>query len=139
MLVMAAGLRVPAAHAAGKVESIGKVAVDKYEATVEFQDDQKDNDHYLVTLTIKKPKDTPGIRADRIEVWLLSKGFNTICPACVLDEISVDGVRSEGRHREEIKTTAVYRFVAAHDRATMFAVVVAVDGEPKLLKMPPAE
>jgi hypothetical protein len=139
VIILATGLWVPMAVATGKVESIGGFAVDKSRATVAFQDKKKDKGRYLVTLTINRPEDSPGIKASRIQVWLLSKGFDTICPACVLDEISFDGVASRGHEDEVIKKTAVYSFQAVHDRATMFAIVVAVDGEPKLFKMPPAQ
>ncbi len=138
-IILAMSYWVPAAPNPEKAESIGQVVVDKSKATVKFQDKEKDQARYLVTLTFNRSKDSPDIKASRVQVWLLSKGFDTICPACVLREISFDGVAAEGNDDEVIKTTAVYSFEAVHGRAQMFAIVVAVDGEPQLLKMPPVE
>jgi hypothetical protein len=75
---------------------------------------------------------TPGIKGERIEVWLLARGRK----ALAVKERLRDGVLVEAGSRGA-SANAIFFFDRSVKRRELVAVVVSVDGQPKAFKVAP--
>ena len=117
-----------------KVIQLGEIKVDDYTGKVFFQDPADDGKSYRVTLAIPKPNRKPGIKSDRIEVWLLARGGKALAT----------NVQPEGELLIEAQSggttaNAIYFFDRSVEPGELRAVVVAVDGQPTALKLKAAK
>jgi hypothetical protein len=129
-------LGCPIAPAGEKSAAVGRVGVGKHEATVEFHDASAAKKLYHVTLAFAKPVEAPGVKVARIQVWLLGE-YDSAFPALGMGKITLDGARSEDTEVDTFQSKAVFSFYADAARSQLAAIVVAIDGEPKLFKLPP--
>jgi len=129
-------LGCPIAPAGENSAALGRVGIGKHEATVEFHDASAAKKLYHVTLAFAKPVEAPGVKVARIQVWLLGD-YDSAFPAMRVREITLDAVRSEDTETDVFRSKAVFSFFADDARKQLAAIVVAIDGEPKLFKLPP--
>ena len=117
-----------------KVILLGTVKVDDYTGHVLFQDPADDGKSYRITFAIPKPWKAPGIKSDRIEVWLLARSgkalrINTQPKGEVLLEAGSAGATAN----------AIFFFDRSVEAGDLRAVVVAVDGQPTAFQLIPAK
>jgi hypothetical protein len=113
VLIRLSGLLVAAAAFVGAdrpaaAQSLGNVTVGKSEAAVEFTDASATRKVYQVSLTFAKPVEAPGVKVERLQVWLLSKVYDSPRPGLLLRQITLDGVKcddGEGAFRSQAVTS----------------------------------
>lgn len=113
-----------------KVKMVGTVEVDDYKGQIFFQDPADDGKSYRVSVAISKPWNTPAIKGERIDVWLLARGgkalaINTQPGGGALIEAGSAGATA----------SAIYFFDRSVKPSELSAVVVSVDGQPKVFKL----
>jgi RNA polymerase sigma-70 factor (ECF subfamily) len=109
---------------------LGAVTVAPYQGRVWFHDPGDEGKSYRVEVIIAKPWDAPGIRSERIAVWLLANGGK----ALAVKERPRGGDLVEVGSRGAT-ASAVFLFERSVGRDELAAVVVAVDGEPKAFRV----
>lgn len=116
--------------------SLGTVKIDAFEANVHFRDVADDGEHLVVTIRGVKPKGASRIRTDRVKVWLLRSNFQAGGPALALEEYPEQLNLPEREIETGSEVRATYAFASRGlRRGHMFAVVVAIDDEPKVFKV----
>lgn len=113
-----------------KIQKLGTVKVDDYTGQVLFQDPADDGKSYRITVAIPKPWESPSLRSERFEVWLLARGgkalaINTRPKGETLLEAGSAGATAN----------AIFFFERAVEIEELRAVVVAVDGQPTAFKL----
>jgi hypothetical protein len=53
---------------------VGTIKMDQHEAQVVFEFPHEDRNAYRVSLAISKRRDSPALRNERVEMWLLARG-----------------------------------------------------------------
>lgn len=135
VVALAAGPSLAGDKAPG-VTPLGRVSIDKQEATVTLQDPTPGKDRFIVTIEVTRPKGSPKIKTARLQVWLLRNNFASLRPCLVAE----DGLEDEFLPERDGDKGAVARGVISfdaegHTRDQLAAVVVAVDGEPVAFKL----
>lgn len=122
----------------------GTVKLDGYKAEVRIQDvlDEQDGErnwHIAVTLRFIKPTDAPRIRTDRLKIWLLRDHFRGGNPGLRLIGSPEGKELPERKVEKGNEVKAAYTFSGSGlRREHMFAVVIAVDDVPTVVKLPRA-
>lgn len=131
-----AGL-APVARGDETVERLAPAALGKFQVAVDFRYATAQHnvlDPYFVTVTIRKRANAPAIKAEQLEVWVLQKsGVGTTLS---LKKRPPKGDLPEEVKGQEATAKAVFSFTFEVYREDLVAVVVALDGEPILFKLP---
>jgi hypothetical protein len=132
-------IAVPPAAAVNDVtvEKLGSARVGKVEVSVELRYVTAQLDvlqPYFVTVTIRKPKEAPAIKSEQLEVWLLHK--SGIGRSVNLKKRPPKGPLPEAAQGEMATTTAEFAFDFEVWREDLLGVVVAMDGELTLFRIP---
>ncbi|HZU96625.1 MAG TPA: hypothetical protein VFF73_08045 [Planctomycetota bacterium] len=108
----------------------GQVKIDRNTAQVLFSEEEKD---YRIDVSVSLRADEPPTNADRIEVWLLSKGGKAV--SCTKRD---NGAlcRVSTNHLVGGTESAMFFFDHSVDRKDLVALVVSVDAEPTLCRIP---
>src|SRR5262245_53477895 len=109
------------------MEKLGRTTVDGYRATVGFVYWSPDQEVSRVILTLRKPRRAPGIRAVRLQVWLLE--IDEKSGAVPLVGGPHTAVLPEEGEGEVVTARGVY-FFRPSGRRSLVGVVVTVDGRP---------
>jgi hypothetical protein len=139
MTILVLALAAGSSPAGDKVEGralLGRVSIDKQEATVTLQDPTPGKDRYIVTIEVTRPRSSPKIKTARLQVWMLRNNFTSLRPCLVAE----DGLEDEFLPQHDGDKGTVARGVISfdaegHTRNQLAAVVVAVDGEPVAFKL----
>lgn len=139
ILAGASGLFVDAAVAENGGASLGTVKIDAFQAEVQLGEAVDDHEHLVVTIRGVKPKGASHVRTDRIKVWLLRSHFKSGGPALALAAYPEKLDLPEREVPMGIEVQATFKFSnRGLRREHMFAVVVAIDDEPNVFKLPQA-
>jgi hypothetical protein len=137
--ICALGLLVAAVVAGGESDpkpeqylALGSLKVGEHMAQVFFQYPEDDGKRYCVDVAISKPVNAPHIESERLEVWLLAKGGK----AATLKDRPHKGPLIEVNTRGAT-ADAIFWFERDAARGDLAAVVVSVDGEFQVFKVPP--
>lgn len=134
-----AGLIKIAAHrrGAGPVEkmiTLGPLTIDGYKGEVLFEYGE-DHSTWRVDFVFTKPAKNPLIAGERIQIWMLARGNKTVPFA--RDYAPRTGPLVEaGNLLRDVSVDACFFFSRSVPRRDLVAVVIAVDGEPTLFKIP---
>ena len=136
VIALAAGPNL-ASDKAEEVTLLGRVSIDKQEATVTLQDPTPGKDRFIVTIEVTRPKGSPKIKTARLQVWLLRNNFTSLRPCLVAEDGLKDEFLPERDGDKGTVACGVISFDAeGHMRKHLAALVVAVDGEPVAFKLP---
>lgn len=120
--------------------SIGTVKIDAFAAKVHLEDTIDDEAQLVLTICGIKPTHAPGVRADRIKVWLLRSNFTSGGPAMALEEYPEQPNLPERAVETGVEVQATFKFASRGlHREHMFAVVIAIDDNLKVFKVPQPE
>lgn len=113
------------------VRQLGTVRIDNHTGQVLFQDPADDGKSYRIDVAISKPWDAPAIKSTRIEVWLLARGGKALS----INSQPPNGVLVEAGGSLGATADAIYFFDRSVEPSELTAVVVSIDGEPKVFKL----
>jgi hypothetical protein len=116
---------------AEKVLTLGSVKVAGFNGTVLFQYPEDDARTYRIDVAISKPNGTDPIQSDRLDVWLLARGSRAVAAKDRPRKGPLIEANSAGTTAD-----AMYFFARDVPRQELVAVVVSVDGEPHVFKIP---
>lgn len=132
ILVVAIHLIQIASVSSGDMARLGSVKVGEHRGQVLFQFPDDDGVHYRVDVAISKPNGIAVIESERIDVWLLARDGRSVAiqgrprPGALIE------VNSAGTTAD-----AIYLFANDVERRELVGVVVNVDGELNVFKIPP--
>jgi hypothetical protein len=116
---------------------LGRVLIDKHEATVTLRGPTAREDRYTVTVQVTRPRGSPAIKASRLQVWLVRKHYTADRPALGVAHFPRGKLLPEREGKEGVVASASFSFHAAGlEWEGLGAVVVAIDDEPVAFKIP---
>jgi hypothetical protein len=124
-----------AARADETTEQLGPMAVGKCTVAVELQypTEQDASALYRVTLLICKPRKAAVIKAEDLDVWVMHKGLGR---SMRVRDRPPKGVLAEEGEGETVTVKATFTYRCEVVREALAAIVVSVQGEPILFKVP---
>lgn len=115
---------------------LGTVKIDGFKFEVFLHDVADDREQFLVAIRGVKAKDAPPVRTDRVKVWLLRSNFQSGGPAMALEDYPEQPNLPERDVATGREVQANFQFASRGlRREHMYAVVVAIDDEPRVFKL----